>query len=147
MEIAPGRIPPAITPLAIDNKQKPRINLVFFSVSTDRSSGRVLSSSEWKRGAGNLYFIVQRFYHKLSLDVINQTWVQQKPFDSVLKWLPCYPPASILNKCLWRLFSQIQHEASDFLWTISKRFQATGIWVNPSSCIELNNKFKLTWGS
>ena len=30
MEIAPGRIPPAITPLAIDNKQKPRINLVFF---------------------------------------------------------------------------------------------------------------------
>ena len=30
MEIAPGRIPPAITPLAINNKQKPRINLVFF---------------------------------------------------------------------------------------------------------------------
>ena len=146
MEIAPGRIPPAITPLAIDNKQKPRINLVFFQFPLTGAMEEFYHQV-YGKGERAICILSYFLYHKLSLDVINQTWVQQKPFDSVLKWLPCYPPASILNKCLWRLFSQIQHEASDILWTISKRFQATGIWVNPSSRIELNNKFKLTWGS
>ena len=57
MEIAPGRILPAITPLVIDNKQKPPLNLgLFFNFHWQELWKSFII--KWMEKGSNLYFII-----------------------------------------------------------------------------------------